>query len=389
MKDIRWSNAAPPMPDHFKNAMTDTLGGLNDMKRRHKFTAAAAVALAAMLVLAGMACAAQYVLLDFIFTDSMPGDASGKAVHHVDASAKGKYMDFTVNDYIFDGVDLYADWTLQMHTDEPLILIATGLKTDFEWDTYSDQNIPGSIAVNNPLTSTLPNGAWSGMNQGHFYDFEPTAPFDVTVELALIRPDENALMLKAEEMGSYPSQPVWFGTDDVMTWSWGYYQTEHEAGSDNNEHAAALDARAAEVGYHEAWMEYFEEYGFGEVVERLSVEFTVIPESYSGNRLSKPETFRMDGYNMTVEKVEFTGFSGDIELSLAFDTPVNPVEGEAPTFTVYADGEKLDFAQQMEGPGTAWTKVVCDLWSQSGCALLPDVIEIESSTGEKVRVTLE
>ena len=32
MKPIRYTDAVPPMPDHFKNAMLDTLEGLESMK---------------------------------------------------------------------------------------------------------------------------------------------------------------------------------------------------------------------------------------------------------------------------------------------------------------------------------------------------------------------
>ena len=172
MKNMRLNEAAPPMPDHFVKRMTDTLGGLEDMKKTHKLTVSAAVALAAMLALAGMACAAQLGILDFIFAGTQPGADSAKAVKAVNVSAKGEYMDFTVHEYVFDGADLYADWTLQLHTDEPLVLISTGMQADFEEGAFAGQHDPGSIGANNPMTDRL-GSTWTGMNRGHFYDFTP------------------------------------------------------------------------------------------------------------------------------------------------------------------------------------------------------------------------
>lgn len=388
MNKMRLNEAVPPMPDHFKRAMTDTLGGLEEMKKRHKFTASVTVALAAMLALAGMACAAQYGLLDFIFSRGLPGQDSEKSVHSVEKAAEGEYMDFTVHDYIFDGTDLYANWTLEMHTDEPLVLITTGFDADFPRDVYCDQNIPEGIAVNNPLTSAFAGGVWEGMNRGHFYDFAPETPFDVSVKLALVRPDEDALMLKSCEQGDYPRRPVWFGSDDVVSWSWGYYDHGNESGSDDGEHCALIDARAAEVGYHEAWLEYFEEYGFGEVVEKMEVQFTVVPEAFSGKYLEKSETFSMKDFDLIVEKAEFTGFNGRIHLRMKYAQPVETFPGRSVRFTAYADGQKLDFAQQMDSSAVA-TEFTCDFWSEGGCSLLPEEITIETNAGESVTVKLK
>jgi len=388
MKKLHLNEAVPAMPDHFAKRMTDTLGGLEDMKRTHKLTVGVAIALAAMLTLAGAACAAQTGILDFIFRGTEPGADSAKAVRQVNASAQGEYMDFTVHDYVFDGTDLYANWTLQMKTDEPLVLISTGMRADFEEGVFGEGHIPDSLAANNPMTDCFEGGVWSGMNVGHFYDYTPDAPFEVTMKLALVRPDENAVMLKSGELGEYPGQPVWWNVDDSTSWSWGLYATEHEVGSDDYEHWEQIDARAAQVGYFDAWLEYFEEYGFGEPVERLEVKFTVVPEGFKGKRLERSETFRLKDFDLTVERAEFTGFGAEIELRLEFARPVSILEDAMPVFTAYADGQALEFAQQTEGFGGENAQFVCELWSQNGCALLPDVIALETDSGERVEVNL-
>lgn len=389
MNPIRYTDAVPPTPDHFRRAMLDTLGGLEPVKRRHKFTTSLAVALAATLALAGMAfAAAQYGLLDFIFTDAAPGEGAEQAVRHVNVTAKGEYADFTVHDYIFDGRDLYANWTLQMHTDERLVLVSTGMDADFPGGFYCDQHIPDSLASNNPFTDTFPGGVWSSMNWGHFYDDEYTEPFDVTMQLALVRPDPDAVMVSATEECSYRDQPVWIYDDEVVMWGYGHYNTDRETGGDDAKVSAKLDARAAEVGYHQAWLEYFEEYGFGEVVERLSVSFTVVPGNSPVMRLDEPRTFALKDYAVTVESAEFTGFNAKIALSIELPEEVDVMQdGFSPVFTVLADGESVQLAGQMDGPAVS-RSFTYDLWSQGGCSLLPSELTLIADDGEQITVQL-
>jgi len=226
------------------------------------------------------------------------------------------------------------------------------------------------------------------MNRGHFYDYTPEEPFQVTMKLALVRPDENALILESGAMGEYPQQPVWWGVDDCMSWCWGYYGSESESGDDGDEHWEMIDARAAEMGYFDAWLEYFEEYGFGAVVEQLEVKFTVVPDGWSGKVLEKSETFRLKDFDLTVEQAEFTGFSGRIHLRLSFPQPMDLSEIRWLSFDAYADGKRLELAQQMDMFGDAPVEATYDLWTQDGCALLPDEIALEVA-GERVTFKLK
>ena len=196
-------------------------------------------------------------------------------------------------------------------------------------------------------------------------------------------------MLESDALGEYPKQPVWWAVDDSASWSWGYYATETECGSDNDEHWEMIDARAAEVGYFDAWLEYFEEYGFGETVERLEVKFTVVPDGWSGRRLERSETFCLRDFDLTVEKAEFTGFSGDIYLKLRFAQPVELSGLRGFGFEVYADGQLLEMGQQMEMFGDAPTEAVYNLWTQDGCAALPAEIELRTPDGESVKFELK
>jgi len=386
MKPIRYTDAVPPMPEHFRRAMLNTLGGLEPVKRRNKFTLSLAVVVAATLALAGMAfAAAQFGILDFIFTDTAPGEGAQRAVRTVNVSDSGEYADFTVHDYVFDGRDLYANWTLQMHTDERLVLVSTGMDADFPGDFYSDQGIPDSLAPCNPFTDSFPGGVWSSMNWGYFYDGAYAEPFDVTMELALVRPDPDVVMVYSTEECSYRDQPVWIYDDEVVMWGYGHYNTGKETGGDDIKVSAKLDARAAEVGSHQANLEYFEEYGFGEVVERLSVTFTVVPGNLPVMRLGAPQTFELKDYVLIVEKAEFTGFKANIELSLTF--PSASEERRRVDFAALADGEPLELSRQMDSSPESlrWT---FDLWSEGGCSALPAELTLISSSGEEVTVHL-
>jgi len=384
MKPIRCTDAVPPMPEHFRRAMLDTLGGLEPVKRRNKFTLSLAVVVAATLALAGMAfAAAQFGILDFIFTDAMPGKGAQQAVRTVNVSDSGEYADFTVHDYVFDGRDLYANWTLQMHTDERLVLVSTGMDADFPGDFYCDQGIPDSLAPCNPFTDSFPGGTWSSMNWGYFYDGEYTEPFDVTMQLALVRPDPDAVLVSATEECSYRDQPVWIYDDEVVMWGYGHYNTGKETGGGDIKVSAKLDARAAEVGSHQANLEYFEEYGFGEVVEQLSVTFTVVPGTSPVMRLIEPKTFELEKCTVTVDEVEFTGFNARIALTLVFpEEPAFHVD-----FTPFADGQRLELSRQMDSSPEP-LRYTFDLWSNGGCSLLPSELVLRANSGEEIAVSL-
>lgn len=390
MKAIRYTDAVPPVPDHFKRAMRRALDELEPAKNRQKMPLALAIALAVMLALSGIAyAAAQFGILDLIFTARAPGDDAGQIVRHVGASTKGKYADFTVHDYIFNGSELYANWTLQMHTDERLVLISTGMAADFQQDDYCDQGDPGSMAVNNAFTDTFPDGSWSSMNRGYFYDKVPDEPFEVSMDLALVRPNPNAAMVRFTEECAYRDQPVWLYDDESVSWSYGYYCGDFgngpEIGSDDIKVSDKLDARADEVGYHQAWLEHFEEFGYGEVIEQLSVSFTIVPENYPVMGLDEPQTFELQEYSLTVNHAEFNGFSAEINLTL--ELPESR-ENFMPRFSVLADGKPVELAAQMDASSKS---LICnyDLWSEGGCALLPDILTlIENDTGERIRINL-
>lgn len=389
MKEIRYSDVVPPMPEHFRRAMGSALAGL-DARRRRRLPVSLAIALAAMLALSGIAYAAvQFGILDLIFTDAAPGDNAQQAVRHVGRSAKGEYADFTVHDYILSGRELYADWMLQMHTDERLVLVSTGMKADFDEDYFSDQVIPGSMALNNPFTDTFAGGSWMSMNRGYFYDEAPAEPFEMTMELALVRPDPEAVMVGTAQECSYRDQPVWVYDDEGVYWSYGHYYGDYgdgtETESDNGKIYEELDRRAAEAGYHRAWLEHLEEYGYGEVVEELSVTFTVLPEDYPVMGLAEPQRFELEDFVLTVNAAEFNGFSAKINLSLEL-----PMErGDfMPNIRVLADGEALELAAMMESSAEA-RSLNYDLWSEGGCALLPhELTLIVDDTGERMTLKL-
>ena len=144
-------------------------------------------------------------------------------------------------------------------------------------------------------------------------------------------------------------------------------------------------ARAAEVGYHQAWLEYFEEYEYGEVVVQLSVTFTVVPGNTPIMRLSEPKTFELRDYTLTVNDVEFNGFNADMNLTIEL-----PEENDdfMPRFTVLADGEPVKLAAQMDSSQTSLVYSY-DLWSEGGCTQLPtELTLVANDLGEEIVVKL-
>lgn len=371
----RYTGATPPMPDHFKERMQDTLGGLETMHtihRKNKFTVTLAAALIAMLALAGIAyAAAQSGILAKIFTRSEPGETAEQSIVHVDAYSESELMSLTINDYVLSGSDLYVDWTLNLNTDERLVLLSSGLTSGLSEDAFADNHSRGGLASNlQPWTDLMPSTS-SGMNQGYFYDGAPDAPVEISMRLTLIRPDPDAVQLEYFTVADYDSVPVWVYDDSSVYWQYGYHYDGENSESDQTE-------EYADDEFDLTRGEFFKKYGFGEIVDELEVRFTVLPSGTQLRTLAAPERFAFDRYALEVRKVEFNGFNAEIECLIQADDPDFVESGI--WFFVCVDGEPLDFATQLEGGGNEY---LFTFWSEGGCTLLPD--EITLAPGEYVR----
>lgn len=370
----RYTGATPPMPDHFKERMQDTLGGLETMHtihRRNKLTVSLAAALIAMLALAGIAyAAAQSGILTKIFTRSEPAETADQAVVHVDVFAESKLMSLTINDYVFSGSDLYVDWALNLKTDERLVLLSSGLTAVLPDEAFTDNFVRGGLASNlQPWTDLMPSTS-SGMNQGYFYNGAPDEPVEISMRLSLIRPDPDALQVEYFTVANYDSVPVWIYDDDSVYWQYGYHYDGENSESDETE----------EYAYDEGMLsqgEFFKKYGFGELIDELEVSFTVYPSGTQLRTLAAHERFEFDGYTLKIQKVEFNGFNAEIECLIQSDDPDFMDTGI--WFFAFADGKPLNFATSLEGSGNEYS---FSFWSEGGCTLLPN--EITLAPGEYV-----
>ena len=369
----RYTGATPPMPDHFKKRMQDTLGGLETMHtiyKRRKLTTALVAALVAMLALTGIAyAAAQSGILSKIFTRSEPNESAEQSVVHVNASAESELMSLRINDYVLSGSDLYVDWTLDLKTGERLAMISSGLTTELPRDVFADSDVPHSLGSILPWTDLMPE-SWSSMNEGYFYNGAPEEPVEVSMRLALVRPDPDALQIEAFTVADCPNTPVWVYDDSSVSRQYGYYY-DGENFADDQDETYWADFDSLSQG------EFLKKYGFGEVVDALEVSFIVQAGNVQLRTLAAPERFTFDGYALEVRKVEFNGFNAEIECAIQTDDPDFMESGT--WFFACADGEPLEFASQMD---TGDGEILLTFWSEGGCALLPD--EITLAPGEYV-----
>ena len=338
MRKIHYSDAVPPIPEHFKEAIAETLGGLEHMDNIHrrKSIPVFAIVLLSILALTGIACAAANPeILSLIFTRSMPGDDAAAMVVHLGKTAEGENMSFTVNDYILDGTDLYVNWTIQLHTDEELTLIGGGLESAFDPSMFSDDGLPDSLGTRLPTTSSWSDGCLSGLNRGHFYGAPPDEPFEVSLCIGLVRYETDAIRAPTDEDQAEYNQ--WISSQKIVV----------------GEGCARLDA--------------VEKFGRGQVIERLELTFVVHPEGKTGKFLKEPVRFERADYEITVSKAEFTGVNAQIECAWAHKEGF-PSADEI-DFEIWADGEKVRMACMRD-------EETMIFWTEGGCSILPEELVI-------------
>lgn len=378
--DLDLARAVPPVPEHFLRAMRDALGGLERARavRRRKALTAAAVALAAMLALAGCAAARSGILRQ-IFTRSEPDRQAEAMVRPVNRTVDGELLSFTVDEYVLDGEDLYVRWTAHMPTDESLLLRGSGMQTAFSGDVFLDQDEPGGLGWTCLSTENAADGALTGMNRGHFYEEAGGEPFDVTFQLALIRPDANARVVQALQPCALAAQPVWVGDGEggyIPTYGYFARQTESDGwemsyGSPDgapDPWQDWQDARREAVGAYQAFLDSLPVFGFGEVVETLSLSFTVDPQADSGVRLAAPIAFEREGYTLTVTRAAFTGVNAAVDAEIAWHGPQDGL-----SFQLWIDGRDTGLAAMLDSSGDT---SALSFWSEGGTTARPSAVTL-------------
>ena len=338
MKNIHYADAVPPVPEHFKRAIAETLGGLEAMNSIHRRKAVPilAIVLLSILALTGIAYAATRAeILSLIFTRSTPGENAAAMVVHLGKTAEGENMSFTVSDYILDGTDLYVNWSIQLHTDEELTLISGGLETAFDPSIFSDNGLPDSLGAGTLAASSRNNGRLSGLNRGRFYDAPPDEPFEVTLCIGLVRHETGALRALTNE--------------------------------EQTEYSQWIRSQKKTAGEGHARLSAIEKFGRGEVIERLELTFTVHPEGKTGKSLKEPAHFERADYAITVLKAEFTGVNAQIECIWSHKDGV-PSADEL-DFEIWADGEKVRMSCMRD-------EETMSFWTEGGCSLLPEELVI-------------
>lgn len=374
--DLDLARAVPPAPEHFRRAMGEALSGLERARalRRRRTLTAVAVALAAMLALAGCA-AARSGILGQIFTRSEPDRHAEEMVRPVGKTASGERLSFTVDEYVLDGEDLYVRWTARLRTDESLLLRGSGMQTAFPEDVFLDQDEPGGLGWTCLSTDSAADGALTGMNRGHFYGKADGEPFDVTFRLALIRPDANARVVEALQPCALAAQPVWVGDGEGgYSPAYGYFARRGEDDAWEMSYGSLdgapdpwqdwIDARIGAVGAYQALLDSLPEFGFGEVVETLTLTFTVDPRADAGRILAAPIAFEREGYALTVTRAAFTGVNASVEARIAWRGA-----RDGTSFQLWIDGRDAGLSDQLDGTGDTSTLT---FWSEGGTTARPE-----------------
>ena len=178
--------------------------------RKRKTTAAIAV-LAALLALTGVAyAAARSGILDKLFTRSEPGEAAQRLVVPVGASDGGEWGGYTVNEYIFDGQDLYVDSTLTLNGDEGLIVLGYGPAATL--DGEGEAWIRQSDVTNFGGAYRWVEGSLTGLDRIHFYGDVPDEPFESGMRAALLPSGAKASTRTVASFSPHCSQSIYLSS---------------------------------------------------------------------------------------------------------------------------------------------------------------------------------
>ncbi len=166
MKDIRWERAFPPVPAQVHAALEKALKEKNEpmMKKRMRPAMVAALALAALLLLAGIAYAAtQWGILDYLVGGEEHASVQLKAsVQQVQATRTTDDVQIDLTGAVYDGDRLSLSFRLENLAPEKLCMVTldavtlNGEPAPFAFNSARDEWLPAVFAVDVPGVARNP-----------------------------------------------------------------------------------------------------------------------------------------------------------------------------------------------------------------------------------------
>ena len=331
--------AYPKTPPSFDERMRSTLATLPARRSRRRLCASAAVALAAMLALSGLALAAsRSALLQRLFQGGDPTPQAETLLTQVGASAKCDGVTLTIDEYLLDGADLYVRWTVASGRDDPLMLVVSDLEIDAPAEAINDDNA-ADWTFNSGVLLDAAHPSYSAVSRLHFEKSAPASAFDVGFTAALLRP--IAPIVDWDAVSEVDGAPLLLRSewDDCVQLT-AVNRVTREA--DGLSYSSDLD-RVGEWTM-DAMLTAMDRGGYASELLRIPVRFAVEPDSEHmvHTDVVGSGTFAFDRFALIIDHADFTAAGVTIRYRIA--TRGGDPLGERLWFDVMPNGQPADNA---------------------------------------------
>lgn len=320
----RFEIYCPQMPAHFAERIEKTLDMLGENERvyRVSWKLIAIVCVIAVLISAVGFAAVKHDIFGWIFTRGNPDEVAESMVVEFNERFAGDNFDIVIEEYIFDGRDIYVSWSADVKAEGDYILIGSGLKCDeFEFmDVYLDSGLGNYQFVIDDERLI------SGMNKGHFYTDVTEDEINVSIMAALLKP--------CGDIGKYDNE-------FLMDWY--------------SQHGEDIDS-------WDEKLELMEETGYGNLVEEMEIEFEINAQEEIQETIVEDEIIDILDFQVQLTEVSFTGVNAKIRWEYLCD---DQEKYENIDYQIWIDGEDSGFACMRD-------EYSVEFWSEHGYTEKPD-----------------
>lgn len=337
--------AYPATPESFNRQMLETLASLPPRRVRRGARAALAVALAATLMLGGLAFAVtQSNLLNRLFGGAEPTKQAERLLVQLENAVEKDGATLTVHEYLLDGADLYVDWTVSSSRSEPLLLFSSGLISDLDAEAIYDEEY-SAWELSSAILLDEEKPSYSAVSRLHLNGESPKTAVEVGLTVALMEP--LMPLVSDEDCGDLNGEPT------LLTYFWSDENAMVSPTSQRTVNGDAWSCACPELyegdtDDFDGYLRRLEELGYAEEVLRIPVAFTVTPqpEKMVHTEIVGQRAFVFEPFILTVEEADFTAAGAKLRCRIVPRDAADPWSSLASElwFEVLPDGRRTDNA---------------------------------------------
>lgn len=344
---MRWNlkDAYPETPASFDARMRRTLAALPARRKRPSLRSAAALVLAVALALGGLAYAAsQSPLLSRLFGALAPTPQAENLLVQSGAETEKDGVTLRIDEYLFDGADLYVRWTVSSARSDELMLVTSDLETGMDAEPILD-DCPTEWSLGMGALIGPEHPSISSVSRLHFESQPSEDSFAVSFTAALLTP--IAPIVDQDDVSDFSDSPTLLRSEcDGLSLlsAASRLQTNGSYFEYFSDDLYAVD----DTFTFDGMLKALESCGYAAEVVRIPVELCISPDSsrivhttIAGNRI-----FPFDRFTLIVDAADFTAAGVTIRYRLLPRDSRNPWNSFAANlwFDVLPEGKASDNA---------------------------------------------